>query len=519
MSINNLLNKNLRFIFLLIILAELLSFLGYYYQIINNIVFIIIAILAVALALYKLEYGLWILLAELLVGSFGYLFYFETGGFKLSIRIALWLIIVSVWLAKAIIKLVKTKKLELSFFRSPYSFYFLTLFIFIALGAINGFLKNNLLNNIFFDFNNWLFFLLIFPVFSVLQTDDSVKILKQIFLVSITWLSVKTIILAYFFSHSFNSFILDLYLWVRRSGVGEITQVVPGFSRIFMQSHIFVLIGFFILLFYLLKFTTVIARSDSDAVISAQARKPEIATIPSVARNDKMKLFFYFILPLTLLLSTVIISFSRSFWLGLAAGGLFVWLVAIFRLKIKLKQFLIFNFSVLSVIILSLALTFIIIKFPYPAPSGGFNAADLLSERAAQITDEAGASSRWQLLPPLWQKIKIAPILGQGFGATVAYKSNDPRVLAVSPKGEYITYAFEWGWLDVWLKLGLLGLLAYLALLLKIIFDGLKNGSYLSLALCSGLIVLIAVNIFSPYINHPLGLGYLIITAALLHKF
>ncbi|MFA6454461.1 MAG: O-antigen ligase family protein, partial [Patescibacteria group bacterium] len=297
----------------------------------------------------------------------------------------------------------------------------------------------------------------------------------------------------YIFSHSFNFFIPDLYLWVRRSGVGEITQVVPGFNRIFMQSHIFVLIGFFILLFYLLK---------------------NLAEKHTALNKQSLKLIGL----ASLLLSIIIVSFSRSFWLGLAAGGLSVWLAMIFKLKTKLKEFIVFNLLALAVIILSLALTFFIIKFPYPAPAGDFNATNLLSDRATQITDEAGASSRWQLLPPLWQKIKAAPILGQGFGATVTYISSDPRVLSANLKGEYTTYAFEWGWLDVWLKLGIFGLLAYLALFAKLIFDGFKIGSYYSLSLAAGLIVVLAVNIFSPYVNHPLGIGCLIIAAVMLEN-
>ncbi|MEI6597165.1 MAG: O-antigen ligase family protein, partial [bacterium] len=467
-------NKIIKNTLLFIILAEILSFLGYYYQSINFITFFVIIILVLILSLYRLEYGLYILLTELIIGSFGYLFYFENGGLKISIRIALWLIIMSVWLAKTIINLSKTKKLELDFFRSTYFYYFLTLFIFIAFGAINGFLVNNSLNNIFFDFNNWLYFLLVFPIFYILQSDDNLKIIKQIFLASISWLSVKTIILAYIFSHSFNYFILDLYLWVRRSGVGEITQAVPGFSRIFMQSHIFVLIGFFILLFYLLK---------------------NLEKKPIILNKQNFSLIGFSVL----LLSTIIISFSRSFWLGLAVGGLFILLAAIFKLRVGLKKFIIFNTAVITIIILSLALTLLILKFPYPAPSGSFDAGSLLSDRATKITNEAGASSRWQLLGPLWQAIKTAPVLGKGFGATVTYLSNDPRVLAANYQGEYTTYAFEWGWLDVWLKLGIFGLLAYLILFIKIIYDGLKISSPYSLSLAAGLAVILAVNIFSPY--------------------
>jgi len=499
---------------LFIILAELLSFLGYYLPTINFISFFALAILTLVLSLRRFEYGLYILITELLIGSFGYLFYFETGGFKISLRIAIWLIIISVWLAKIISQLIKTKKIELIIFRSTYSFYFLGLFIFIALGVINGLLQNNSLSNLFFDFNNWLYFLLIFPIFFIVQPDN-LNTIKKIFLAAISWLSLKTIFLAYIFSHIFN--FSDLYLWVRRSGVGEITLVVPGFNRIFMQSHIFVLIGFFILLFYLLKLTTEQSMSfRPDPVLNAGTERNSLyyknstlsdSSSPRLVGMAKNILFS------TLLLSTIIISFSRSFWLGLAVGGLFVWLIAIFKLKIKLKQFILFNFTVLAVIILSLGLVAAIIKFPYPSPSGGFNATNLLSERATKITNEAGASSRWQLLTPLWEKIKTAPILGRGFGAVVTYKSSDPRILSSSPNGEYTTYAFEWGWLDVWLKLGIFGLLAYLVLLIKIIIDALKINSYYSLALATGLIIIITVNIFSPYVNHPLGIGFLIFSA------
>jgi len=491
MTINNFFDKNFRLIFLLIIFAEILSFLGYYFQIINNIAFFIIIILTAVLAFYRLEYGLFIMLGELFIGSFGYLFYFESGGFKISIRIALWLIIMSIWLAKILLNLVKTKQLNIIFLKSKYFNYFFILFIIIAWGAVNGFINKNSFGNLFFDFDNWIYFLTVFPIFQVLRDEKNLKIIKQIFILAISWLSIKTLLLAYFFSHEYDYFSLDLYRWVRLSGAGEITSVVPGFSRIFMQSHIFVLIGFFILLFYLLK---------------------KIIDGSSTFKNFFSPYFLF----LTLSLAAIIISFSRSFWLGLAAGGLVVWLIAIFKLKINLKKFILFNLSVLSVIIFSLILIAIVVKFPLPSPSGGFNAVNLFENRATAISGEAGASSRWQLLPPLWHKIKTSPLIGRGFGTTVTYKSNDPRILATSSKGEYTTYAFEWGWLDVWLKLGLLGLLAYLILFAKIIFDGLKNGSYLALALGIGLIVLAAVNMFSPYVNHPLGISYLIIAAAMI---
>jgi O-antigen ligase len=285
--------------------------------------------------------------------------------------------------------------------------------------------------------------------------------------------------------------IFELYRWVRTTGVGEITLIQGGFYRVFFQSHIYAIIAYFILLVYL-----------------------------SLNSNNSRKLNFhnffltsYFLL-LTSLMAVNLLSFSRSNWLGIIGGFGFIILVLLFLKKWK-NILKLFSYFVLS-IFTGLFLIIIIVKFPYPNPLGGFSAADLLAERASQVSDEAGVSSRWSLLPPLWEKIKTAPFSGQGFGSTVTYKTADPRILESNPSGLYTTYAFEWGWLDIWLKLGIFGLLSYGVLLYIIIIKSLKKfinrkDQWLSLSLAGGLIAIIFINFFSPYLNHPLGIGYIII--------
>jgi len=54
-------NLPIKNIILFIILAEILSFLGYYFQPINFIAFFAIILLTLVLSLRKLEYGLYIL--------------------------------------------------------------------------------------------------------------------------------------------------------------------------------------------------------------------------------------------------------------------------------------------------------------------------------------------------------------------------------------------------------------------------------------------------------------------------
>lgn len=505
-------NKIFRQTFLFIFLAELFSLLGYLLPEFNKIGFLIIASLALILSLIKLEYGLWMLLTELFIGSKGYLFFFEHEGIIISIRIALWLVVMAVWLGQAISAWIKNKKLNIEFARSPYFPYFGALFVFIAFGLINGFLNHNEFSDIFFDFNGWLYFTLVFPIYGIFKKTPRsseelprpVLSIFQIFTASITWLCAKTFLLLFVFSHNIIGITYELYRWARSTGVGEITQVQGGFYRVFFQSHIFVLIGFFIFIILLLDKL----RDKFDF------------------KNKKILILLSAV---CCLLSVILISFSRSFWIGLAVGLLIYWLVNLLVYRIGWKKFFINNGILLFSAILSIGIIAAVVKFPYPKPIGGFSTTDLLSERAGQITGEAGASSRWSLLPELWNEIKRAPILGQGFGATVTYKSSDPRVLQYSAGGEYTTYAFEWGWLDIWLKLGLFGAIFYLILIGKICIDGLylmqrskckdQNDNVkckIYLGLIIGLIVTATVSFFSPYMNHPLGIGYLILASAIL---
>ena len=90
------------------------------------------------------------------------------------------------------------------------------------------------------------------------------------------------------------------------------------------------------------------------------------------------------------------------------------------------------------------------------------------------------------------------------------------RVTRENPDGEITTYAFEWGYLDTLLKIGALGLIIYLLFIARIIWLGvqkfeIRNSKFETLGLLTGLIALLALNITTPYLNHPLGIGYLIL--------
>jgi len=504
LNINNFAMKtyNYKNILPYILLAELVSLSGFLLPEINALAFFAIIALTLVAAMVSLELGLLILFTELFIGSKGQLFFFEAGGVLVSIRIALWLVIMSVWAAKFLNlyfkKEINKRKIKKLLDNNKLFSYFLIFLFFIAWGIICGFINNNSFNNIFFDANGWLYFLLIFPVFTLPLVEPKFNYkkfrdnLSAIFMASIIWLSLKTLILLYFFSHNLLGVVEPLYRWVRVSGVGEITNMVSGFPRIFFQSHIFVLIGLFFVL--------------------TESLKTKI--------NFKEKKVYWIIGLLSLLLATTIISFSRSNWLGLSVGFLFSYFLIFLFTKAKWKNLLRTTLIIFASTALSLILIAGIIKFPIPTPGTGFSAS-FIQERATSLSGEAGVSSRWSLLPELLNEIKKAPILGAGFGATVSYKTSDPRVLEQNPGGQYTTYAFEWGFLDIWLKLGLLGLSAYASLIIMIFviaWDKIKKQDITVWGLLLGLIAISTVSFFSPYLNHPLGIGYVILVAFLINN-
>lgn len=498
--------KLIKYFFGSIFLVEYFSLIGHIFPLVNAVCFFIIIILFVLISIYKIEYGLYILFAELFIGSFGRLFAVNVFDFSLSIRIAMWFFFLLVWFSKEIIRLLRGQTNWKNIIgiksESNYLLYtFFALFIFIILGFVNGLIMHQSFSHVFLDFNGWLYFVLLFPVLGILENKKNIEALLPIIIFSAIWISIKTFFLLFVFSHNMQSLIPEFYAWVRDTRIGEITQMQGGFYRIFMQSHIFVMVAFFLIL-------TLFAKNFS---------------ISSKRINKEFFIYYFLII---FFLAVNLISLSRSNWLGLAFGLLLFGFFLLFEYGFK-KSFFI-TLIIFSNLLFSVGLIAVIVKFPYPNPMGGFSTSELLGDRAKQLSGEAGVSSRWSLLSPLWQEIKTAPFLGKGFGATVTYKSSDPRVLEMNSNGTYTTSAFEWGWLDIWLKIGAFGVLAYLlifAIIAKIfikkiyknkknIFETVTFETFIP-AFFISLVVIAVINTFSPYLNHPLGIGYLMIVSAI----
>lgn len=454
----------------MIILVELLSFLGFLVPTIDLIVFFILAALIFYLAFKRLDYAILILLAELFIGSKGHLFSLSFGAFSLSLRMVIFSFVLAAWLYG-----LKKNKYFAIFARSNFFIPYLLMLVFIIFGLVVGLFKHHSFSFIYLDFNAWLYFLLIFPIFDVFQKKEAQFNMVKVLLAAVSWLAIKTFLVFFIFSHQIKAIMPDLYYWIRLKGLGEVTILEPVY-RVFFQSQIYSMIGFFIIL----------------------------ALIIFLSEKQK-KYFLLLILPLM----PIILSFSRSYWLGfvLALTGFFIFL----KTKEKISWRRLGNIFIMTGIIFVITFFFLWLSLQLP-PRAVFDLSDLFDKRID--ANEAAATSRLSQLGPLVLNVLKSPTIGSGFGQTVSYFSQDPRALERDTLGLYTTYAFEWNYLDIWLKMGFLGLAAFLFLIWQIFKNGwqkINQKEPLFFGIIFGLVALLITNVFSPYLNHPLGIGYLLI--------
>lgn len=462
------------FYFFVILFLEILSFFTWQLPDLKLIIFFSIVLITFLLTWHNINYGLLIASGELLIGSFGYLFNSDLFGQTVSWRMFIWLIILIVWLKKLLFDYQKT----VSFYKKNQIIVLgiFVLFIFLIIGIGKGFFNNNPID-VLLDVNAWFYLFLLLPwlMFDKKYFSD----LWQLILAATTWLFVKTSLLLYFFSHNFLFINSNLYGWTRDFRLGEITYAGGNFWRVFLQSQIFSLFITLVLIYLFWYWYK--------------------------EKKDK-KLFLFLILFSVLGLSVVLMSYSRSFWLGLL-GGLLFCLLFIFYKKISWKNFFGFNLYLLIIFVLSFVFIFSIVKFPWPQVDS--SQTSLFISRLQNPTSEAAGNSRLNQLKPLFGEIRQAPLLGHGFGTKVSYNSTDPRILALGEEyaANYSTYAFELGYLDIWLKIGLFGLLSYLFLIYLVIKKAVLVSEPLAIAFIFGFMAILITNLTTPYLNHPLGMG------------
>ncbi len=462
--------------------------------------FLIATLIATFLISYRsLALGLLIAFGEIFVGGHGHLIDATIGGFSLSLRMIIFLAVMLAWGALVLQK--KREFILLPVRDTPW----LLLVGAVILGALVGMITNDP-GLAIDDVNSFLIIAYLLPIISITWTHALRRELLQVLTAAVAWLVLATIGLSFIFTH-FSGDVLDpVYTFVRDTRQFEVTFLTAPFPedtrtscsppllcesgdwygywfRIFTPNHF--VVGVMLMMILTLGWFHY-----------KRQRLPEVAQIAGA-----------------LAAAALLLSYSRSLWLGLAAGIVTIKLSYWVDRRRHIAHFIRRGFLYLAMMIVGMLIAFGSVMLPFPTRPDLSDAA--FYQTSSEVDRDAAVSSRWSMLDPIMLEIQTSPIIGSGFGEEVTFISDDPRVREQSETGEWTAYRFEWGWLDLWLKMGLLGLIAFgwyaVVMYRAIRFTARKHGhAWLPISLGAGLVILFITNIFTPYLNHPIGLGYML---------
>ena len=470
------------------ICLTILSLAGWNWPVLGSVITVLLVLAWFLVAWRNLPLAVVLLVAELVVGSFGYLTSLIIGSMELSLRLLLFLTAFGVMLYHL------AANRQHVIFRHNWRWWFVGALVALLWAASRGYYNWNSFANLVLDANGYLYLLLL-PLFLEAYTEARrVRVFYYVKLVlwpAVIWLSLSTLVLLYLFTHFEAGSIAWVYKWYRDSGLGEITPAGSGFFRVFSQSHLY----------------------------SSLASVAGFAWLWQKIFQDKSQHWREPMLILTLVaLTALLASLSRSLWLGAAAAWLLIPLLAAGPKKIKRALWYILTSVVLVASASGLVLA--TARLTWPVPPLGEASAQAFANRFGA---EPAAQARLKLLSPLLLAISRAPVMGSGFGATVNYYSADPRAVKATAGGTGLvtTYAFEWGYLDLWYKFGLIGLWLYLMWLAWPWFKGLKlwrQGAPGAVEGAAGLALtaVYVTHLTTPYLNHPLGLGAVLALGAVI---
>lgn len=438
------------------------------------VLLVLIAVGVFVLSFRRLEWGLAAAFAELFANSHGHLVDAAVGGFHVSSRMAVFAGVMAAWVVLLIMRRTQSP------FGDARLSWFFPLFAAVAFGAMIGFAEGDPARA-FQDGNGYLYLGYLLPILSVRWTPESRRILLQTFAAGAAWVGILTLGLLFLFTHLPGKPLAFIYTFFRDTRTSEMTDM-GGIFRIFLQAQMSVVAAAFF-----------------------------VGLAPAIQMLKRRRLWAWLGVA-SVVTGTLIIGLSRSFWIGLlAAAPVFAWLLwKVLRVPVGR----ILKTAAWHVVALVGGAVLIVIILIIPPRSGDLGAFSFLLSHRTTSADDVAISSRWNLLPEMMKEIGKSPVLGSGFGKQVTFKTDDPRARAINPDGTWTTYSFEWGWLDLWLKMGILGPLAFLILFVYLIqgirplFKG--EQTWLGVAFTCQLVMLYVVHFFSPYLNHPLGLGLIL---------
>lgn len=460
-------NRQTLFLFLTYFGIRILSFYLIGHIILQSILIFIVLMCFGALYYRNQEWAWYILLGELLLGGTGHFFEF----LGLSLRTILFSAFITLWF----IQTISNNKIEM--FNFPKKIYTLLIIfgIFLFFSAVIGINNQHGLKPVIQDLIPYSFLILIFPLYHLFEKKENQEYLIRLLIVFVTGSAIFSLFTFILFSSGIVYLQSPYYKWFRDVIMGKITDMGNGFFRIVTPEHLLAV--------------------------------PIVLLLASLLmRNEKHHKMWWLTLSLALLI--LILDFSRIYLLAIGLGLL------ILKYKHNWINWLFINFSVLSIIII------LFCGINTIASNGKTVGLDLFLGRVKSLTQpetEASSLTRMTLLPPILNMIKIHPIIGSGIGSKVIF--NDP----ISKK-LIKTSQFDWGYFEMWVELGLFGIISFLSLIFYIILHLIKKIKLTPdfhdfyIGLLAGVTALLTMNLTSPVLFHSLGILYLVFVIVLTAK-
>ncbi|MBI4262013.1 O-antigen ligase family protein [Candidatus Uhrbacteria bacterium] len=388
---------------------RVLSFLTWDFSLANQLITAVLVVIFFCISVKNIALAWVILVADFLLNGAGH--FFEL--FGLLSRTWFLGIFGVIWFVKKI----KQKDFYPQLPRSL-SVSMIVAGMFILLAIANGYVHAHPQILILQDAVLYLFFLLAFPTVDLLRYPDArlLKIAKGYILGS-TLFSLVT-----FFIYSSGLGVLrdPYYDWFRHIAAGKITDLGNHFFRIVLPEHLLMV--------------------------------PAILIIASsLMKNPKNRQFWLYALCASFVL---MLNFSRMYFIGLVVGLLVLKLREDFK-----KWFLVSSLTAMSIVVLFVSVHFL-------ASRGQSTSLGLLEDRISGVvepTDEISGSIRMALLPDIFRTIQLHPWLGSGLGTTVSYR--DPTTKIVETRTQ-----FDWGYLEMFAELGIVGAFAYIVFLILLLY-------------------------------------------------
>lgn len=441
-----------------LLVIELASWLAYSSPQLETVVTLAILGAAVAVAWKRPTWLVYATMAELVVGGKGYLFFIHLGSFTVTLRMILFTVTFLTTLPSILRSWSEVRRSVL-----PTSL--LALAGWLVLSVATGVFRHNAPSVVYTDANAFLYLGVLPAWWLILRRDQQWQPrVLTLLLAGATVIGLESWLMVLLFGQNITS-IHQVYSWIRNTGVGEITYINSNLYRVFFQSQIYTLLVFCLLLF---------------AWVRQQFPK-------------------WLVWPMAAASLGLYISLSRSFWLGLAGS-----LVLLISWLMFQRQWLAMRRLLIILPLGFFAWAMMIWALSFPAWHLDSGRASSVLTRLNNGGASAAATARINQIKPLVAAIGHHPVWGSGFGTTVTYYSTDPTV-----HGWRSTTAFELGYLDLWLKIGLVGIALYAWWVWQIGRRVVK--SRWGWPLMAAGLALLVTNLTSPYLNHPLGLGWLML--------